>query len=621
MSRTTRKMRMSRRDFVRNAYAGTVALAGTAAVPAFAQSQQSATSATIPTTWDLTADVVIIGAGAVGLSSAIRLRDQGVSVIVVEQNFEIGGKAICSGGQTSLGGGTAMQKKWGIEDTPDLFFKDLTDWSVVEHNKMPEYRYNDREIQRALADNSAKTYDFLIANGVKYRDASPMDVAHGHAVGVSAGRGHTPVQQGPPGTNAYSPRGGNGAHIVRPLEASARAKGVRFLLNHYMDSIYRQQPTSGRVLGVKVHYKPHTLPGSMEPLKSLHPEGNIDRTAPTANVKANRAVVVATGGSAANVNFRRIFDPRLTEEYQCAVDIWAPQDGSGEIAAMLIGASLWGAAAQSQEKIRTMGGKPDRVGCRDTYTSGWAPTSPVFPLAKANGVAIRDWQNAILVNQIGKRFYDEMADGWPYGSFYPFIEGYVHGDWRNLRKVPYEISAYNDAALAMNEGSQAPHFGSGPQWAIFDSEAVKREKLNLDPPNTDPEYFFSANTLEELAGELTKNPWQKIPMPGAHLKATVERYNHFVDNRFDEDFEKPTPKYKIAVPPFYAGWGTVITHDSYAGLRINGKNQVVDLWGQVIPGLYCGGESAGGCSQHGLGRCYTAGYIIGSSIPAEEPKT
>ena len=94
-----------------------------------------------------------------------------------------------------------------------------------------------------------------------------------------------------------------------------------------------------------------------------------------------------------------------------------------------------------------------------------------------------------------------------------------------------------------------------------------------------------------------------------------------VDVRFDEDFEKPTPKYKIAAPPFYAAWGTVITHDSYAGLRVNGKNQVVDLWGKVIPGLYCGGESAGGCSQHGLGRCYTAGYIIGSSIPAEEPKT
>ncbi len=36
--------------------------------------------------------------------------------------------------------------------------------------------------------------------------------------------------------------------------------------------------------------------------------------------------------------------------------------------------------------------------------------------------------------------------------------------------------------------------------------------------------------------------------------------------------------------------------------------------GNVIPGLYCGGESAGGSSQHGLGRCVTQGFIIGESI-------
>ncbi len=33
--------------------------------------------------------------------------------------------------------------------------------------------------------------------------------------------------------------------------------------------------------------------------------------------------------------------------------------------------------------------------------------------------------------------------------------------------------------------------------------------------------------------------------------------------------------------------------------------------GEVIQGLYCGGESAGGSSQHGQGRCATQGYIIG----------
>ena len=34
--------------------------------------------------------------------------------------------------------------------------------------------------------------------------------------------------------------------------------------------------------------------------------------------------------------------------------------------------------------------------------------------------------------------------------------------------------------------------------------------------------------------------------------------------------------------------------------------------GQVIPGLYCGGESAGGFSQHGLARAACQGYIAGN---------
>jgi succinate dehydrogenase/fumarate reductase flavoprotein subunit len=53
-------------------------------------------------------------------------------------------------------------------------------------------------------------------------------------------------------------------------------------------------------------------------------------------------------------------------------------------------------------------------------------------------------------------------------------------------------------------------------------------------------------------------------------------------------------------------------HDTRAGLRINGRCQVMDRAGGVISGLYCGGESAGGFSQHGLARATCQGYIAGS---------
>ena len=112
-------------------------------------------------TFDFEAEVLVIGSGAAGLPAAIRARDKGSSVIVVEANFDVGGHAILSGGHLALGGGTPAQKKYKIEDSPELLFNDLTDWSVVQTNGMPSYRYNDRDIVRAFAENNVETYNFL----------------------------------------------------------------------------------------------------------------------------------------------------------------------------------------------------------------------------------------------------------------------------------------------------------------------------------------------------------------------------------------------------------------------------------------------------------------------------
>ena len=75
--------------------------------------------------------------------------------------------------------------------------------------------------------------------------------------------------------------------------------------------------------------------------------------------------------------------------------------------------------------------------------------------------------------------------------------------------------------------------------------------------------------------------------------------------------------YKIDTPPFYAATVYPVWHDSYGGLRINGRAQVVDMQGEVIPGLYAGGESSGGGNQHGLGRALVHGYIAGTNAAKE----
>ena len=138
-----------------------------------------------PSRWDRAADVVVIGSGAAGLAAAIVAREAGASVIVVEAESHIGGHAMTSGGNLPLGGGTSYQRKYGIEDSPDLLFRDLTDWSVVVPNGFPPYRYNDREIIRAFADNSAAAFEFLLAHGVKMVEKAP-DNGSGHEIGISA---------------------------------------------------------------------------------------------------------------------------------------------------------------------------------------------------------------------------------------------------------------------------------------------------------------------------------------------------------------------------------------------------------------------------------------------------
>ncbi|HLF10562.1 MAG TPA: hypothetical protein VJA26_05055 [Gammaproteobacteria bacterium] len=55
-----------------------------------------------------------------------------------------------------------------------------------------------------------------------------------------------------------------------------------------------------------------------------------------------------------------------------------------------------------------------------------------------------------------------------------------------------------DAVLAINEGSKAPQYYSGPLWAILDQDAVERASRELRYPFVaDNGYFFKAGTIEE----------------------------------------------------------------------------------------------------------------------------
>ncbi len=579
---------LSRREFVTAAATGLTASALAAVEPTASQAAQAA--GMVPKHWDLQADIVIIGAGATGLCAAIEAIENGASVIAVDANTDVGGHAIVSGGNIALGGGTTRQEKYGVKDSPDLLFADLTDWSVVEPNGFPDYRYNDKEIIRAFADNSAATCEWLMKHGVVFVEKTP-DNAGAHATGNSAPReNHCAPMQWPQmqtGVTIAPERQATtsaGIGFVRPMEASARKLGAQILLEHRMTGIVRESQNSGRVLGITATNHGKTI-----------------------NIHARKGVIIGTGGHSSNVNFRRIFDPRLTEEYQVMGEAYSTRDASGELAAMALGASLWGAYNQTGEFGEALS-KAGRIGSREGYGNlGWMPASPVFARAGATGLLVRDWHDVILVNQAGLRFYDETKGQYPTANNYGAIKPYIPGSYLNAANIKYEAANFLNAAMA---GTGEPVNGGGPIWAIFDADAVKRENWNPAPPDADIDggLFFSGSTIAELARNIV-NKHQRKPVPPEALQETVTKYNSYVDAGKDPDFGKASPKYKIQTPPFYAAWSTPVVHDSRAGLRINAKCEVIDLNGNVIPGLYCGGESAGGFSLHGIARCAVQGRI------------
>jgi hypothetical protein len=258
---------------------------------------------------------------------------------------------------------------------------------------------------------------------------------------------------------------------------------------------------------------------------------------------------------------------------------------------MGIGAALWGAVAQGNEGGSAVT-KTLHIGCRYGYRNlKWKPDSPMFALAGASGLTVQSFQDVILVNQTGERFWNEMDDSWAFLHACLGTNGVLGTD---------ELKAN----------------GGGPIWAIFDAAAASREGWDPRPPNVDPRgWFFTADTVAELAGQIV-NQYQQRPIPAGVLEESVARYNTHVDMGTDLDFGKPRPMFKIQQPPFYAAWSTPILHDTLAGLKINRKCQVIDVRGQPIDGLYCAGEAAGGFALHGLPRVIVFGRIAGREAAA-----
>ena len=160
------------------------------------------------------------------------------------------------------------------------------------------------------------------------------------------------------------------------------------------------------------------------------------------------------------------------------------------------------------------------------------------------------------------------------------------------------------------------HYGESCWRVASSTQVAAPEVLDALKPFQEKGWAFEADSLEELAG--------MMDVPAENLVESVERYNKFVDDKKDMDFNKPISDTttKIECEKYYA-----IKHQSsilatVSGLVVDYYCRVLDYDNEVIPGLYAAGNASGGFfhtnyPRHifgpSIGRCVTFGFVSGES--------
>jgi len=112
--------------------------------------------------WDRVHDVVIVGHGAAGGAAAIEAARAGADTLVIERMSRGGGAAALSTGLVYFGGGTAIQKACGFEDSVE---------DMKAFVEMAAGRGADPERIRLYCENSVEHFEWLRALGIEYRES------------------------------------------------------------------------------------------------------------------------------------------------------------------------------------------------------------------------------------------------------------------------------------------------------------------------------------------------------------------------------------------------------------------------------------------------------------------
>lgn len=147
---------------------------------------------------EMNTDVVVIGSGGAGLISAIKSKQAGANVVIIEKLPLIGGNTLISGAEYSAPNNW-LQEKENIKDSVDLFKKDV------------EKAGGDKELIDVLANNALDGAKWL-RDDVKVEWTDELMFFGGHSV-----------------KRSLIPKGQSGKELINKLHAKAEELGIEIL--------------------------------------------------------------------------------------------------------------------------------------------------------------------------------------------------------------------------------------------------------------------------------------------------------------------------------------------------------------------------------------------------------
>ena len=245
-----------------------------------------------PFTWDESVDIVIVGSGFAGLAAAIEAHDAGSSVKIIEKMDKPGGNSWINGGQVATAG-SALQKKQGIVDSPDLMFSDMMKAGL---------QLNYPHLARAVAEQSNAAVEWTMKRlGAEFKEH--INTMGGHSV-----------------PRVLQTANGHGSEIVSKQVDALKKDGVVIELKTRLTRLV--QDSTGRVVGIEVR-------------KGC--EYGVLESGTRKTIRAMKGVILASGGFSGDIRFRTTQAPELDGSFKTTNHPGANSEGL--IAALRIGAS------------------------------------------------------------------------------------------------------------------------------------------------------------------------------------------------------------------------------------------------------------------------------------------